>query len=538
MAFQTGTTASSDARRDLLTRFVAVATSQHVSAVAVNAAGTGYTAGDVLEITHAGAHQPCRVEVLTVSGGAISTVKVLDGGAFSNRVASYTLVGGGTGQAVGDILRVEGGTFTEFAKLRVDAETAGTATTVSVFETGGAYSAAPAGTLNTNTDIGNGSGSGLTVTATMTGLVGTTGAAATGGTGSSATFDLTLDDTGWSAVSPSHNQNNWSQNTVTDEKEVILRGTVAGGDEPYIQVRTYTHTSGIDTYHGWILGMADDNNPSLDFHLQQNFAPNHEADVNEGCYLLVLDSAQDYWMRMDGRHAQVVVKCQGPSTVSYNHCYLGLLEPYGTTTETPYPAYISGTSGNAQLAADSGTDALTGPTELKAFSTSTRPARIRFPDSNWWDVCNVQITTAQHVNIVTPLGSPAPGNSTNELSNDLSDQWSEFEIALDANIVSREGFGSANAAIMPTLGDNEILLWPCSVISTSLGNQDTSPNSVNNAYTLPRGDVSGIYWCPATDSAGAAMLAEDVIDVGGQDYILFQNAHRSERYSYFALKRN
>ena len=111
-------------------------------------------------------------------------ILILDNGAFSNRVATVTISAGGTGYAAGDIVRLEGGTFNEFCKVKVDTVSGSAAATVSIFETGGAYTVAPTASGGaTDSSIGTGSGTGLTIDTTMTGLIGTTGISATGGTG-------------------------------------------------------------------------------------------------------------------------------------------------------------------------------------------------------------------------------------------------------------------------------------------------------------------------------------------------------------------
>lgn len=528
MAFQKATSAASDARRDMLCGLVAMATSQHVASVAVNNGGSGYTVGDVVELTHAGAYHPARFEVTTVSAGAITGLKILDNGAFSNRVASVALVGGGTGYAVGDILRFTGGTYTEFAKIRVDAVTAGNATAISLIETGGAYSIAP-GTA-TSSDVGVGSGTGLTATPTMTGLTGTAALAVTG----TATVDIVLVESGWSALEASQNQNNYSVNGIDDEKEVILRGTSSTSNEPLIGIRSYTNTQGINTHYGWVLTMMDFYSPSLAFGEQQNQQPRAFPDDSDGSYLLMFDNAQEYWMRLDGRHCQVVVKAVGTTTTGYNHCYLGLLEPMGTTTEMPYAGYVQGCTGNGFQTADNNGTGVTGPTELVGPNHTLVPAYVRFEDSNWWGVANSTGTTASRVNVVSPLGAP----TTMSGSDPLHRETVAINPSMANDNISRRGLGTPESVIMPALGTDEILLWPCTVISTANGTNDTGGSTTNNAYTLPRGDVSGIFWCPATAADGSALVAEDEIVVDGQDHILFQNATRSERYSYFALRRN
>ena len=521
-----------------------MATSQHVSAAAINAGGSGYVAGDILTITHAGAWHDCKIEVLTVDGGgAVLTSKILDNGAFANRVATVTPNAGGTGYAVGDIIYLTTGTYREFCKVKVDTLSGSAVATCSIFETGGAYSVAPDATGGaTDNAVGNGTGTGCTIDTTMTGLIGTTAIAVTGGTGSSATFDLTLTETGWTAnTSRRSNQNNYTYNSITDEKEVWLEGTVTGGDEPICGFRTYTYTSGIDTFHGIAIHMCDTYNSSLTYQSQLNLQPaNADPSTTNGLYLIMLEAANDYWIRIDGRHITCVVKNVGSSTTSYNHLHTGLLEPYVTTTEQPYPAYMSAGSARADKAADAADNYMTGPTEMVGVSSSYHPGQVRYPDANWWGVVNTSGTSFTAVNVITPLGIPNQGTSnTNEGLASRTSTVGGFEIYMDKRTISNEALLVATDKLMPALGTNEIQLFPTSCVSSSLGVNDTSSNNaVNNVYTVPRGDVSGIYWCPATDNTGAALVAEDVIDVGGQDYILFQNAHRTERYSYWALKRN
>ena len=83
---------------------------------------------------------------------------------------------------------------------------------------------------------------------------------------------------------------------------------------------------------------------------------------------------------------------------------------------------------------------------------------------------------------------------------------------------------------MPPVGTtDEIALVPCVILSTpTLADNDTE--------TMIRGELPGVYWTPATKSDGSSVASEDTIDVGGVRHYIFQNAHRTERYSYFALR--
>ena len=88
--------------------------------------------------------------------------------ATARNVATAAVNAGGTGYAVDDILTVLGGTSTHVATIRVTSVAAGVIDGVRM-ETGGAYTADPSTTAN----------------------------AVTGGTGTGATMDLTMADTGW-----------------------------------------------------------------------------------------------------------------------------------------------------------------------------------------------------------------------------------------------------------------------------------------------------------------------------------------------------
>lgn len=532
MAFQKGTTASSGAYRDLLVDLVAFATSKHISAIAINNAGSGYTAGDLLTITHAGAYLDATIEVLTVDGGgAILTAAIRNSGAFSNRVATVAINAAGSGYVAGDIVRLTTGTFTEFCKVRVDTVGGGgAAATVSVFETGGAYSVAPDATGGaTNSDIGTGTGSGLTIDTTMTTLVGTSGIAATGGTGASATFDLTLDDTGWSAATAGQNRNDYSFNAITNEKELILRGSVTGGDEPLVSIRSYTATVGLDTRYGWCLNGMDGYSSGLAHDSQPNIGPQVSPSANNGVCFFMFDNAQDYWMRVNGRRIVVVVKAVGTSITSYTSMYAGLLAPFGTTSEMPYPMYLSATSSVHNRAPDAGGFLATGLTEVFADTLTSCPAFFRRPtDGAWTRVQNVNNGTALATYVIYPLGEPngASGSATNE--DNLSDDG-QFVFHLAGMGISLASGAAASQAFMPSNSDNETLLVPATLISTPVATDNT-------ADVLVIGELEDVFWLSVTKADGTVMLAEDIIEVGSDQYRIFQNAHRSERYSYFALK--
>lgn len=532
--FQTGTSPSSGSYRELLTRLVACATSQHVSAAVLNAAGTGYTVGDVLTITHAGAYQPCLIEVLTLGGGgAIATFAIRSGGAFSNRVATVAVNAGGSGYPVSStvFLEIQGGTQTERAKVSATVNGSGVVTAVSLVETGGAYTSAPAGTGATTAIVGPSTataGSGCTVNTTMTGLIGTTGAAAAGGTGSGATFDLTLTASGWAAV---WNRRSFSTNGVNDEKEVILQGDAGTGTDPLIGFRTYTATSGINTRWGWCVVGFDSFNAGLTFATQANAGPNVDPTSNAGVCVLMFDNAQSYWFSVRPRRIAGVVKAVGASVTSYCSFYAGLLNPFGTATEVPYPLYLSGSTCSHNRPADAGGFFVTGLTE--AFhDTSTTPCVFRrASDGAWTRVQNSLNGTAVGINVLAPVGAPNVYTGAAAGDDIVASGRLTFSV-IDSAGVSVAGGGAATQVLMAALGGvDNLLLYPVVPLTHDMsgGTGETGPEQ------LLRGELDGVHWIPATKSDGSSVASEDTVTIGGARYRIFANAHRSERYSYFAL---
>lgn len=529
MSFHYGTSPSSGSCREILTRLAAFATSKYVSAAVVNVAGTGYATGDLLRVTHASAYGDCVLEVATTGGGgAVSTVVVRSAGAFARRLASAVVNAAGSGYAVGDILGIVGGTKTSQAKIRVATIGGGGAiATVTVFETGGAYTVDPTTTGCTlDATVGNSIGTGGTLDLTMQAITSGVGVASTKITGAgddAATFDLTLVQNSWTAL---RDWNNYSVNSITDEKELILQGTAGGGaTDPIVGIRTYTQTSGVNTNRGWVLAGMDAFNSGLAFGSQVGVGPSTTVSATGAIVLLMFDNAQSYWFNVSGRRLIAVVKAVGASTTTYQTGYLGLLNPFGTSSEAPYPMYVSGSTRSANRPPDSGGFFVSGPTEAFCDSSSTTPAAFRrASDGTYQSVTNSIAGAQSRIHMVTPISWPI--EATSSVPDDVSKD-AFFNIGGSAALATG---GVATVLLMPTVTDNETELYPATVVSNPNG------ANANDSETTVRGEIDHVFWLSATKSDASAMVAEDMITVGSQRYLVFQNAHRAERYSYFALR--
>lgn len=525
MAWQAGTTAAD--YRDPLVNLVEFASSKHVSAAAINAAGTGYIVGDIVTITHAGAVLDCTIEVLTVGGsGEILTSKLRNMGAFSNRIATVAVNVGGTGYVVSDILQIQGGTKTQWGKAQVDTVAGGVITGVSVFEGGGAYSVAPGLTGAATVGVGPAAFAGddaATLDLTMTGLIGTSGIAATGGTGAGATFDLTLTDTGWLFLRDNHD---YTADGVTDEKEIIMQGTVVDGDIPIIGFRSYSDSVSASTDRwGFLMSGFTAFNSALSYDTQPGKGP-AVVPGSTGSHVLLLDQAMPFRMSVTGRKMAGDFKTVGASVTSYHSFYIGLMNPYGTATESPYPMFIGGSGAIFNTSVDAAGLSITGITEAIEPAGGVGPCWFRrLSDGAWVVVKNSDNGVVSKSYVLYPVGQPNVIGSSSDPNQivDVGNMTFFDGICLNTG-------GVATRLMIPTPDSGGDLFLPIPVTLIQ------SPDTANGAGNVIGGELDNVFWISGTDDVGAKIVVEDTFMIGSDRYTVFRNAHRTERYSFFAMK--
>jgi len=515
--------------RDILTKVVEAATSKHVSAVAINAGGTGYSVGDILTVTHAGAVLDCTVEVTSVSGTTVDGIKLRNMGAFSSRLSSIdSIVAGGTGYAVNEILQVQGGTYTQRAKIKVTGVSAGVITSAAIFEGGGAYTASsepgdPVSVVSIGPN-GHAGNDDATFNVSWTGLVGTTGVSTTvspaGGSG--CTLDLTLTDTGWTAV---RDNNDYSFNSVLDEKQVVLEGTVSGGDQPFCGYRSYTALEGGSDRWGILLCGMTGHNEGTAFAGNPNFGPEGTPNGTNGAYLPLFDTSQDMWMSITGRKIWFNVKCVGASTTSYVQCYNGLGNPLGTTTENPFPFLCAGATAVYNKPPDDATTFITGITEAVYVGGYTGPIFLfRVSDLSWVVCGNSTGSAARLGHPIYPVGEPRHVNSS-DWSYIVDDGPFTF---FDGICLNDQDPATDRLYPAPDSGGDIAIMIPVTQMRT--------PDSTNTVDNDTHAEYDNIFWVSATKSDGTSISAEDTFTEGTDRYRVFPCAHRSERYSYYAVK--
>ncbi len=536
--------------RSFLDKAIAVGTSKNVTAATVNAGGSGYVVGDTVTINHAGAVAPLELEVTAVSSGAITTVIINYGGAFSNRVASLSVATAGSGYSSGDVLELQGGTSTEKCRVSVVAA-AGAVTSATVVGNGGAYSVAPssgASTRSGGTDgtaalpPGTGTGTGCELTATMTGEIGTTAVAqtSTSGSGTGATFDLTLTQNTWSVE---RFLNNITINSVTDEREVVLRATITGAQDALVGMRTYTQTSGLDTRYGVLFfGMTAFNDQtalSAQTGLSSVITPG-----SQGSFLPILDGlALPIRVTCTTRFCRGVLKNDdtlgGGTVISYSNFGFGLYQGYAVNSQNPYPAIIFGSSSEANISPISSSTNITSICEANGGdSGGAGPIQIYdFPSNTWLFPMNVNNGVRQRQIVVYPLGSPAEigGSSVEadkaELLPTETSQGFLFNTGTSGlyDITSRT---SASRRLRTTLGDDDYVRIPLLLLQSL-----NTTAGENSADDRPLGTVEGMFWVSAIKPDNSLVSAEDTLrDADNTRHRFYPTgAASSIEYLYFAV---
>ena len=527
--------------QDMLVKIVAFATSQKVATVAVNAAGTGWTTGDIATLTHAGAYLDAKFEV-TASAGAITALRIVANGAFGNRLASAAVSAGGTNYAVGNVLEVQGGSAREKGKVTVATISGSAVLTVTLFETGGAYSSTPANPAAT-TKIGPnaGTGSGCTLTVTYTGLVGVSALAVTGA-GSSATVNITLAETGWSV--DNRNTNSTSTNGITNEKEVVLKGDAAGRtNKPYIGFVTFTKTSGVNIRY--IIGIHPmiAHNQATALSVQPGILGTVGTWGDDDTPYILCDENQlqqmDFWLSVNDRRICGVLDINSGAATSddrqFMQFYAGFLNSFATEVEDPYSMFAFGARA-ANIDPSASTFSITGLNECIApTGLNTGIFFYRTEDSTWQYVYNSRnLASSEQVNIIAPMGNikePTFG-ITSSISSPAD------VVAFDGPIVIHTGIGSlarasATRRLFPIPGTTpKHYPFPLTLVSRN------TTNNVSLTLDFLRGNLDGCYMIYNTDSAGTtiANFALDYITVGADRYRVFHNHVQRELYQYICIK--
>lgn len=435
----------------------------------------------------------------------LDLVDELDAFLVADHVATVAINAAGTGYAVDDVLTVAGGTTTHAAQIIVTSVSSGAITGARIYDSG-AYSADPTLTAN----------------------------AVTGGSGSGASFNLTMESDPWTV--------RISQTIETTEEVRLYEGS--GGSGVFVGFRTYQEDTGARQARNWALFGCSSYNSGLDWYEQPNitslagfsFVDGTLGTAQEGQYMVLKDNDGfpiNYWFYVTNRRIIVVAKLFDAvtSTPRYAACYLGLLNPVGTSAEFPYPLYVAGCAGDSRTAWDDLAPAFhfTGLTQAVGVSSKNGPGAYFAVDGTWKDVKNSDAAfggstrTERNLHTVYPCGQPSVNLSVSPNAPKIVDspgnglQWDRM-IAMDGSFSTPADF-----ELWPTPDSTteKRLLVPVALQSSA----------ATDDYMIV-GELDGVYWTSAAGTTTAT--SEDTIEDAdsGEVYVFFQNGTYSQLDGY------
>lgn len=506
--------------KDLLRQLVAISTGSSVATAAILAGGAGYTVGDILTgvggtfsyaptfrvttiggggaitglvLATAGAYTATPSSPLATTGGtgtgATVTVTFATNGWTTQRLtqqaASATVAAGGTGYTVGNVLTVVGGNFNVVATFTVATAPGGVVATVTLLAVG-EYRDPP-----------------------------TNPAATTGGSGTGCTLNVTF-----------------TPYAGTSEIETILLGTGSGSDSIYVGAKTYQIVNGLDTGFNWTLNGMTAFNKNLAFDAQPGSLTTGPVPTAAGGAYVPLKPANafnmTFWLSVTPRRIKMWATVETATTKFYVSCYLGFQNPFGTTTEFPYPIIIAGSTARHDCIYFTTAPSITGLTEVVGIIGRTGPVWYRRSDSTWQDVKN---STA------ADTGSPTRG---------ASNTFTMYPCGR----TSLTGVVAADFVV----NDNAVLDWSIIIPPTGIPGTATlklmpTPNTVGALHFLVPaticasnsgpplifdvlGELDEVYWI----SASGGIASEDTFTIGTDTYRIFQNGNRTTEFSFLATK--
>jgi hypothetical protein len=316
--------------------------------------------------------------------------------------------------------------------------------------------------------------------------------------------------------------------TSPEEREIIWRGT--GGVSPesnlYFGVKTYSD-DGVGRHNWDLRGMTGfiDGSPegSVTFETQPGISP-------ANTYVPLENASMTYWFYGNDRRVMMVAK----TGTSYQFMHAGFINTFATEVEYPYPLCIIGSTWDVdQRFGDNSVDYQTIPIPSSDIGSADEgPVFIRFVDGVWYGFQNVSGTSTQSSHALgRHIWPMAPDFIAAELDpNSLLPSRSVFLIS-NAPLTFFEQFFDSSVGGTP----NERLL-------RSFGSPQPSPIFpltliMQTPSTQYLGELDNLFWISATGGLTAEDFLLDTSVSPEEQYDIFQNIHRTDDWSFFAIKR-
>jgi len=507
--------------QDLLDLIKEYATSDNIAAVsAIDNGGTGFSEGDLVTVSGGTSTTDAVLEVVAVSGGVVTEIRVYNGGAYSvlpsTTQTSLTSSGGSgldvtlTTQPAGWVARVDRSVFRPIS-VAVNAGGSGYNTlSTATLDDGAATELRP-----TIVDIDSVSGGVVTgVSFAQRGIYesipGSTGQATVAGAGTGLTLDLT-----------------WQE-----EKELILEGSGSGSDEIFVGIRTFSDFVSSPYFNFELAGFSGFN--SGQWSDQPDISRGRYDDDSNigGIFVPLRNVSMQYWMSITSNRIMFWVSV-GTNIASG---FLGFIDP----TSSPglasglyaYPLLIAGSSTDADLEATSATlSSWSGFHDPVAIGQSNSGARSEYSCCQLWSPAGGWLDFRNAVTASSSDGGtnrvPATDRTIHPLGSQTSlvsgaNGWPVASGTVDPSRFTTQSFSAPVANLVPTpdSGGDKFLLVPLTMIS----------------YFSPAfiaGQIPDLFWMSA--EAGLSDNGS-VINYDGDRYRLFQSGRYSDPSQFVAVK--
>lgn len=304
----------------------------------------------------------------------------------------------------------------------------------------------------------------------------------------------------------------------TNNKEIIVRGDGGGSKNIYWGMTSFQDaTTG---YYNLQLRAFTGFNSGNSFAAQPGKSPN--------CYVPLQNTSMTYWMFVTGRRVCAVIK----TGTSYQFLYAGFIDTYSTdeADEYPYPMCVMGSTDVFNRAFSSNSIGFSSSADpgsafsSSAANTSNAPGYLRFVDGAWYPIKNFRGTTSFGADFDNnPVVNVWPACQHNTTGFSYVDRVTGTHSIQDMFFNNSQG-GAPDANLFRTengTADPVVPLFQCVLLMK------------NPSFQLV-GELHNIYWCSAVGGVTAEDLVTDGIST--DDFIVFQNIHRTDNWKFMAVK--
>lgn len=516
-----------------LNLIVDLATSNHCSAAVAQSDGSGYAVDDLVSIDNTGATKThdTTLRVTSVSGGAITGLRVETGGAYTSNPSTLSgnnltaITGGGSGGTANLTFTATGWSVVQRSQEAVSA---------TVASGGSGYTNGDTLTLLTEDAVGQTIAAQFTATVTAGAVTGVSlltaglyekehgtpaNIATSGGTGTGCELNVTFQD------------------ADQDEACCILQSSATG--TPTVGMRVYTDTdqSTFNTVYNMSLSGFTGFNASLTFANQAGISPG-DSRSGGGAYVPLRDTDGSfpisYWFSVTDRRIAGFFAVRDTGINHYPWMYLGFLNQMGTSAEFPYPLYVCGaTARENSWYQDTVIGRITGLTECIGITGLAGPGFIRLAGGSWHEVRNSNANdgvspsrgnpSEQHV--VFPCGDvnapQALPNRTTQASAGLL-EWTD--VIPDNGVPGTETY---KLKPTPDSGGDLTRRFPATVVSA---------DSTEPEYNI-KGELDGVFWISGALTSGSITSESVLTDPDNTDrFRVAQNGNKTQDFSYACIR--